>query len=195
MSAGVCDMVNQVLSKDVIVRLYMENVERFILIATRYLRSKEKAQDIVHECFEYIMEKKDVLTGNYAELKSYMYLMVRSRCLNEIRQDTARKENLKRLYSADMEFLSDDNVSRKMVECDFRKVMDMANMKVPKRAFDIYVSSKIGGMSHKELAKLYGVAQSRVAKDISKTNKIIQALLQSYLRLITFLMVFISFGS
>ena len=65
-------MVNQVLSKDVIVRLYMENVERFILIATRYLRSKEKAQDIVHECFEYIMEKKDVLTGNYAELKSYM---------------------------------------------------------------------------------------------------------------------------
>ena len=97
-----------------------------------------------------IMEKKDVLTGNYAELKSYMYLMVRSRCLNEIRLDTARKENLKRLYSADMEFLSDDNVSRKMVECDFRKVMDMANMKVPKRAFDIYVSSKIGGKQDKK---------------------------------------------
>lgn len=177
-------MENRGLSQELIIKLYMENVERFISIAFRYLGDREKARDIVSECYEYIIKRKESLTGGMAEIKTYLFLMVKSKCLDEIRIDTARKENLKNLYEADLGRLSDDNVSRKMIEWDIRKVLEKAGMKMSKRTFDIYVSSRFGGLSHKELAKLYGVAQSRVAKDISKANKIVQMVVKEYLHII-----------
>ena len=178
-------MENQGLSNDVIITLYTENVERFESIAFRYLRDREKARDIVSECYEYVLNRKDSLSGSLAEMKTYLLLMIKDRCLNEIRLDTARRERLKDLFEADSDRLSDDNVSRRMVEWDMRKVLETAGSKMQKRAFDIYVSGKIGGLSYKELAKLYGVTQNRVSKDMYKANKIIQTVIRDYLHIIT----------
>ena len=62
-----------------------------------------------------------------------------------------------------------------------REIMRLAGGRMKDLTLDIYTSSRFGGLSHKELAKLYGMTVNRIAKEISKANKIMGLIVRHYL--------------
>ena len=131
--------------------------------------------------FEMLMMYGDsavVKDGAYG--KAYLMQTLKHRCLNEIRKDTVRQTTFRNLYDTDIDRLSDDNISRRILEKDIYAILADAGLKMEKLTYDIYVSSRIGGLSHKEIAKLYGLTTGRVAKEIMKATGIMDSVLKKY---------------
>lgn len=186
------------LSNDMLVSLY-EDRERYVALAFRYIGDKEKARDIFSECFAYIFGRRQELSGDLPQMKAYMMQTVKCRCLDHIRLDSARRTSLKRLYEADEELLAEDTVSRKIAEWDLNKMLDAAGVRMDKLTFDVYVSSRLGGFPHKDIARIYGITQNRVAKEIMKAERIFRKIVKEYLHvfviIIQYLCLFINNGS
>ena len=62
--------------------------------------------------------------------------------------------------------LSDDNVTRRIAENDMREIMRLA------------------GGRMKDLTKIYGLTVNRIAKEITKANRIMELLVRNYLDII-----------
>lgn len=178
------------LSDNMLVSLY-EDRERYVALAFRYLGDKEKARDIFSECFAYIFGRRQELSGDLPRLKAYLMQTVKCRCLDQIRLDSARKTSLKRLYEADEGLLVADTVSGKAAEWDLKKMLDAAGMRMDKLTFDVYVSSRLGGFPHKDIARMYGITQNRVAKEIMKANGIFRKIVMEYLHVVVFIVQYI----
>lgn len=180
------------LSNDMLVSLY-EDRERYVALAFRYLGDKEKARDIFSECFAYVFGRRGELSGDLPGMKAYLMRTVKCRCLDELRLDTARKASLKSLYEADAELLAEDTVSGKVARLDLNRMLDAAGMRMDKLTFDVYVSSRLGGFPHKDIARMYGITQNRVAKEIMKANRIFLKIVREYLHVIVFFIQYLCF--
>ena len=168
------------LTLDVLIPLYNEK-ERYVILADCYLNDREKAKDIVSDSFAYLLEHKDTLPDHPAQIKSYLLQVVKHKCLNEIKREGIKQNTYRNMYEIDVSVLSDDNVTRHIAESDVREIFSIAGGRMKDLTFQIYTSSRFGGLSHKELAKLYGITVNRIAKEISKENKIMGLIVKHYL--------------
>lgn len=173
------DMASTGLSNDVLIGLYADK-EKYVSVAFSYLQDMEKAKDVFSDAFAYVYERKGTLDGDLPGMKAYLMQTLKHRCLNEIRRDTVRQTTFRNLYDTDIDMLSDDNISRRILEKDIYAILADAGLKMEKLTYDIYVSSRIGGLSHKEIAKLYGLTTGRVAKEIMKATGIMDFVLKKY---------------
>ena len=57
------------------------------LYALHYLRSTEDAEDVVQDCLTDFLERS-LLAERPENVKSYLYIMVRNRCLDTLRRDS-----------------------------------------------------------------------------------------------------------
>ncbi len=115
------------------------------------------------------------------KMKIYMMQSIKHRCFDELKRDTVRQNTLKNLYDTDISLLSEDNVSQRIIENDFYKIIRNAGLKMKKFTMDIYTSSRLGDLSHKEIAALYNISTNRVAKEITKASKIMDTIIKDYL--------------
>ena len=69
-------------------------------------------------------------------------------------------------------------------EKDIEDILDRAGTRMKRMTFDILVSSRLDGLSHKEIAEKYGISQGRVAKEIMHAMKIMKKLFKDYLHVI-----------
>ena len=168
---------------DTLLSLYNEK-ERYVLLANIYLNDMEKAKDMVSDSFIYMLEHRESLSDNPLKAKAYLLQAVKHKCLNEIRRDGIRQDTYRNLYNEDVNVLSDDNVTRCIAENDMREIMRLAGGRMKDLTLDIYTSSRFGGLSHKELAKIYGLTVNRIAKEITKANRIMELLVRNYLDII-----------
>ena len=56
------------------------------LFAIHYLKNIDNAEDIVQDCFTEIWARKDYV-DDIENLKSYLFTMVRNRCIDRLRED------------------------------------------------------------------------------------------------------------
>ena len=172
--------------------LYQEK-DRYISVAMSYIQdmekardivSMEKARDIVSDSFAYMLERRESLPDDLPRLKGYLMLTVKHRCLDALKHLAARENALKNLYEADMEMLGNDNVTERIMEKDIEDILDRAGARMKRMTFDILVSSRLDGLSHKEIAEKYGITRGRVAKEIMHAMKIMEKLFKDYLHVI-----------
>ena len=168
------------LTLDTLLPLYNEK-ERFIMLADHYLEDLEKAKDVVSDSFIYMLEHKETLPDNPLKIKGYLLQVIKHKCLNEIRRDRIRQDAYRNIYNVDTSVLANDNVTGRIAENDAREILRIAGTKMSKSTLDIYTSCRFGDLSHKELAKLYGVSVNRIAKEIVKANKIIESIVRNFL--------------
>lgn len=168
---------------EVLVGLYNDR-DKFVSVAFRYIRNHEKAKDIFSESFTSILNHRDSLPETPEKIGTYLMQAVKHRCLNELRRDAVRQEGRKNLLKADCDLLLDDNITRDIVEKDVRKIFSYASTKMGSLTFDIYSASRLGNLSHKEIAGIYGITTNRVAKEIMKAAGIIEGIIRDYVRLI-----------
>ena len=174
------------LSLDTLLPLYGEK-ERFVLLASYYTNDVEKAKDIVSDSFAYLLEHRDSLPDSGIKIRSYFLQVVKHKCLNEIKRDGIRQNTYRNIYGVDISVLSDDNVTRHIAENDVRELLRIAGTRMSDLTLDIYTSSRFAGLSHKELAKIYGLTVNRVAKEITKATKIMQLIVKKYMHILVFI--------
>lgn len=174
-------------SYKVITDLYQDR-DKFVSVAFRYLQNTEKARDVFSNSFASLLEKKDTLPDDPVKLRVYLMQTVKHKCLNELKHDMVRQKR-ENIYRMDSSLLADDNVTRNIIEKDIVRLLGDASLKMNRQAFDIYISSRFDGMSHKELAELYGITPNKVAKEIMKAGKIIERAMMDYLKIIIILLL------
>lgn len=157
--------------------------------ALHYLGDIDKAEDTVQECYISLWEKTygaEACAGTAGESscmlknpKSYLYTMVRNRCIDMLRKkgnpagENVRIEGLhddenlsaaERLYADDV--LQEDSVT----EARLWTAIDS----LPEKCREIFLMAKRDGLRYEEIAEDLDISENTVRNQVSKALKILK---------------------
>lgn len=174
-------------------KLCFEDLFRFwyrplCVYALHYLGSIEKSEDIVQECYMSLWEKAYGMAvenkeGKSADVlknpKSYLYTMVRNRCIDLLRKNRSSPGHdvsisslsdeedfirTEKLYADDL--LQEDSV----IEAHLWTVLDT----LPEKCREIFLMAKRDGLRYDEIAEDLDISENTVRNQVSKALKIIK---------------------
>ena len=150
-----------------------------IRFAMRYLKDKTVSKDIVQEVFVSLWQTRKRIDPARS-LKSYLYMMVRNRALNAIRDrsdvyvdhDLASNEQSDQIDDQQMETDSDESELGQMM----KKWIDQ----LPGRQKEALKLSRFEGLDHDEIAYVMDVSPKTVNNHIVAALKSLRELYQQY---------------
>lgn len=150
-------------------QLFDQYYQRLVVFACKYLEDLEPARDIVQEFFLDLYESRQSISIQ-TSLKSYLYMAVKNRCLNQVKHRQV-KEKYRNMRRSDEVAVSDT---------DFEKIMDAVELearvyeiisKLPGRCSQIYIMSRVDGKRNREIADELNLSIRTVETQISKALK------------------------
>ncbi|MDY3267666.1 MAG: RNA polymerase sigma-70 factor [Phocaeicola sp.] len=147
---------------------FIQHYRPLCLFALHYLKDIDNAEDIVQDCFTELWERKDNQT-NIADIKPYLYTMVRNRCIDVLRKESLIDCNIE---PSDLEGLISDE------ECEERSY-DEARMwtaidSLPEKCREVFLLTKRDGMKYEEIADRMNISVNTVKNQMNKALKIIK---------------------
>ena len=141
--------------------LFHYNYRPLCLYALHYLGNADSAEDVVQESFAALWEKlqEGVAISNR---KAYLYMMVRNRCLDQLRRKGIPTESLKPYDTYAQE--------RSQTEARLWTAIDS----LPEKCRQIFLMSKRDGLKYMEIADELGISENTVRNQISKALKILK---------------------
>lgn len=134
------------------------------LYALHYVHDIDNAEDIVQDCFVAMIEKSREEAISNA--RSYLYMAVRNRCLNMLRD--ARED----LSATDVEGnISDEEaVEASLHEAELWTAIDS----LPAKCREVFLMSKQRGLKYREIADELGISEKTVEHQVSKALKVLR---------------------
>lgn len=165
--------------------IYHRYWERLALRVLKVVHSREDARDIVQEVFVSIWKRRAEI-----ELKGpllvYLLKSVRNGAIRYIEKNITRHHYLETLSDS----LTVDTTSpdRHYEYKELKHTLDEAVASLPSRMQEVYLLSRNGEMSYKEIADRLGIAENTVRKQISNALKSLRAYVsESIMLLLAFL--------
>lgn len=148
--------------------LFHYNYRPLCIYALHYLGNADSAEDVVQESFAALWEKlqEGVAISNR---KAYLYMMVRNRCLDQLRRKGIPTESLKP-YDTYGIIEDDDAQERSQTEARLWTAIDS----LPEKCRQIFLMSKRDGLKYMEIADELGISENTVRNQISKALKILK---------------------
>jgi RNA polymerase sigma-70 factor, ECF subfamily len=154
-----------------------------------FIADESLVEDIIQETFITLWEKRDLIKTDKS-IESLIFVMVRNRCLNELRNlrlegEKINPENLKVnelqfLYQLDFNSKEDKSLEEMLIE-SFQQAVD----ELPEKMKMVFTLCKIEGKNQKEVAENLGISIKMVEKHISGAKQHIrEKLLKQYPALI-----------
>ncbi|MBS1915397.1 MAG: RNA polymerase sigma-70 factor [Bacteroidetes bacterium] len=145
--------------------------------AFNFLKDKDACEDIVQEIFLRIWEKKKNLIHS-KEIRYYMFTAVRNNCLSFIEN----KKKSSALFTEDMgatlyQLPQDD---KEAGPTDSLELIKKSLSLLPPRCKDVFLLSRIGKLSYKEIAAATGVSVKTVENQIGKALKILKEFIKEH---------------
>ncbi len=147
------------------IKAYEEMFRRFqpalVKYAASMLYSVEDAREVVQDVFIKIWQKRDSLEFG-EELKSYLYRSVRNQTLNKIQRNRIDTVSLdEKIYVLTQETdLRDDEKNRRLKEI-FKQIETL-----PPSCKEIFMMSRVEGLSHKEIAEILEISRKTVENQV-----------------------------
>ena len=134
------------------------------------LRSREEAREAVQEVFINIWLKRDGLElGD--ELKAYLYRSVRNNCLNRLKRNRPDSVSLdENLLFIPEEKVKDGEEKQRKVKMIFREIENL-----PPSCKEIFMMSRIEGLSHKEISNVLDISAKTVENQVGIALKKIRS--------------------
>ena len=139
--------------------------------AYTYTKDKAVSEDIVQEVFLRIWEKRPDLIGN-SSIRFYMYTAVRNNCLTHLQHSkrilslhSVRLENSVSVLPA---------VSSDEKPADLMPMIQRALSLLPPKCKEVFLLSRMGNLSYKEIAKTLGISVKTVDNQVGKAMKILR---------------------
>lgn len=131
-----------------------------------YTKDSGIIEDTIQEIFYNVWVNRDFL--KITHIKSYLYTSARNRMLNCIRDE---KRNLQILTA----YMMEEKVIREAYECidnnNFDQQLESAIEELPEKCKKVFLLSRYGKMTYKEIAKKEDISEKMVGKHIATALK------------------------
>lgn len=178
---------------DTFSRLFLESRKSFENIAFSYVHERNAAEDIVTDSFLYLWEHRNEVDWE-SNLKGYLYLAVRSRCVSYLRKQqnpTNTESGSSSVISWKMETslssLEDDSTLSRMLGDEARNIYAEELSRMPELTRAVFLASRDEGLTYQEIALRYGISVRKVTSEIQKALCKLRISLKDYLCLILLL--------
>lgn len=165
-----CKGDNQALSQ-----LYKEGLPQFYLIAYRYTKSQQEAEDIVADCFEKLFcmplqKRHQKFIEEQINIKALLLVMVKNKSIDVIKTKNNRSrivEGIKRLLPTSVW----NGAKQSLTNENFETILNC----LPEREKKI-ISLSMEGYTNKEVADQLGMSEKTAANQLSIIRKKIKEL-------------------
>lgn len=149
--------------------LFRYHYRPLCLYAIHYVHDIDAAEDVVQECFSVLWEKTEQEGGEIANVRSYLYTMVRNRSLDWLKQNSMFDTTLS---PSDLEDrLPEEEVEeRTVMEARIWTAIDS----LPDRCREVFLLNKRDGMKYKDIADKFHISVHTVDNHIQKALRLIR---------------------
>ena len=157
---------------------------RYLIIARSYVRDNAVAEDIFHDGLLFLLEKRGLL--EIGDIRPYFARMVVSRCINHLRQSSrqgAIRDSIRDavLESESVDINSGRSGDRFALLSEMEDRLKECRRSLTPLSFNIFLASRISGLSHREIAEEFGITQRRVNTEIQKALAVFRSEFRDYL--------------
>ena len=168
-------------NKDMYNRMFVHYYSPLCEYASHYV-SDADAEELVQDVMLHVWETRDYFTVEKS-LKSYLFVSVKNRCFNAIRDRRSRERIHNYLY---------ENLKDQIEDPDYYLYNELAiNIEksineLPETYRETFQMSRFGEMQNAAIAAQLGVSVKTVEYRITQSLKILRVKLKDYLPLLTF---------
>lgn len=164
---------------------------KLVRFANTYLRDFEESENAVQDIFMRLWEHREAIpySGN---ITAYLFTITKNKCIDLLRQHRSRLESLSdveqreialNLYS--LQEFDANNFTLREIE----QIIEDAIATLPPRCRQIFIMSRMEGMSHREISEKLSVSKNTIEGQMTIALRRLHAALKNYLPLYIFLMV------
>lgn len=146
-----------------------------VLYASRFMDTREEAEEVVQDVFVKFWEKCDTLSED-SSIKSYLYRSVHNSCLNAIKHE--RVKDGYRQYVVQMMESSYQNEVEEKDPDELRNRIHSEIDKLPPRCAEIFKLSRFEGLKYQEIADHLDISIKTVEVQMGKALKVLRESLQ-----------------
>ncbi len=170
-------IVNRLINKDkrAFELVFNEYYNIMVLYASRFMDTREEAEEITQEVFVKFWEKCDTLSED-SSIKSYLYRSVHNSCLN-----TIKHEKVKDGYRQHVIQMMESSYQNEFNNEDPENVRNRINAeieKLPPRCCEIFKLSRFEGLKYQEIADHLEISVKTVEVQMGKALKTLRENLQ-----------------
>lgn len=160
--------------------LFQQYFRPLTVFALQYVKAMEAAEDIVQELFLYLYEKGD-LNSKDAFPGTFLYRMVRNRCLNYIDYQNVRRnsgaEVEATVYSVGNPHDPMEYIEEIELEHSYLQSLEALSPKCRK----VFTMSRIEGVPNQEIAQRLNLSKRTIETHISHALKVLREKLKDFI--------------
>lgn len=144
--------------------------------AARMLQDQDEAMDVVQDIFTTLWNRSSELQI-YTSIKTYLYVSVRNQTLKLLSRSKLHDKFVKAIAENYREGM---NVTDETLAFnEFSRLIEKEIANLPPRMQEIFLKSRVEGLSHREIAKDLGVTEHTVKTTIYRTLKLLRSKLNT----------------
>ena len=161
--------------------IYNRYFHPLFIHALQKLNDKEEAQDIVHELFAQLWNKRSNIQI-HTNLAAYLYSSVRNKILDHISKKQVRDKYVDSLQG----FLNSDyNITdHRIREKQLAELIEKGIGQLPSKMREIFELSRKKSLSHKQIAAQLNLSEQTVKKQVNNALRILRSKLGTMLFLV-----------
>ncbi|MCL3779391.1 RNA polymerase sigma-70 factor [Prolixibacteraceae bacterium JC049] len=155
-----------------------------VIFASQIILDKAEAEEIVQDFFVRLWEQRNALKEG-TSLKSYVFTSVKNRSLNFLKRSNVNDK----LVGEVKDLVENSEVYEPdiFVESELQDQIKLAISKLPSRCGEIFVLSRINGLSNDEIAEKLNISKRTVETQISNALKVLRVEFKDYSGMLIFL--------
>ena len=150
------------------------------------LKDYDQSEDVVQDILFNFWNKRDTLNIESSKIENYLVRSVKFKCIDSHRQDI-----VKRKYEAEMVHSQTiHNEQNHDEKPDYKTIIYEAIAQLPEKTRQVFVMSKMDGLSYNEIAKSLGISPKTVENQMGRAFKHLRTIIKSE-HLLNFLLFFL----
>ncbi len=153
-------------------QLYHLYFQSLFLFAQKFV-STEQAKDVVQDCFYnfWLNRTKIEITTS---VSAYLFTVIKNRCFKLLKEE--QRENIDE-HNFGLKLKQDElkyyiNSEKSIFEFDIRDRIGKVIGQLPEKCAEVFMESRMNGLSNKDVAEKFNISVKAVEKHISKALKL-----------------------
>lgn len=151
--------------------LYYPRLEKY---ARQFIVNQQEVEDLVQEVFVQVWENRKTIQPN-ANFDSYLFTLVRNRCLNILKKHTVEKNYIEKMQANSEELYAISfEVEDEFISMEKRLYKELENIiaEIPERCQIAFRLKWIEGKKIREIADMMKISTTMVDKHLAKGMEI-----------------------
>lgn len=168
--------INEQQNKEKFEDIYLTYEQKMFTVAYGILRHKENAEDAVHDAFEVIIRKLDVIEDVHSQ-KAWNYIMVivKNKAIRIYNKVKNKKETMSDDYNLLMDMMQDElsDVEAKVEEDDIVEILAHMILELPDRCRDVLYLHYYNELSYADVAQVLEMTEENARQIARRSRKML----------------------